>query len=117
MKTVSLENVEKTPMTMEGAKDVWRQLPISTRDGSPNFSFRVFTVEPGGHTPFHAHPFEHLNYVIAGSASLVDERGDERQMEKGDFALVLPNENYTFPNVSGPHFLLSLPCGTETDFP
>jgi len=100
MKTVSLENVEKTPMTMEGAKDVWRQLPISARDGSPTFSFRVFTVEPGGHTPFHAHPFEHLNYVIAGSAFLVDETGDERHMEKGDFALVLPNEKHQYKNTS-----------------
>lgn len=100
MKTLRLQDVEKTAMTMEGAKDVWRQLPISSLDGAPNFSFRVFTVEPGGHTPYHAHPFEHLNYVIAGSASLVNEKGEERPVKAGDFALVLPNEKHQYKNTS-----------------
>ena len=100
MKTVRLEAVEKTAMTMAGAKDVWRQLPISARDGAPNFSFRVFTVEPGGHTPYHAHPFEHLNYVISGSASLVNEKGEEKEVKTGDFALVLPNEKHQYKNTS-----------------
>jgi len=69
MKISSLDKVEKIKADMEGAKDVYKQLPISRQDGSPNFSFRVFTVEPKGHTPFHQHPFEHLNYVIKGRGS------------------------------------------------
>jgi quercetin dioxygenase-like cupin family protein len=100
MKTVRLRDVEKVEMTMEGAKDVWRQLAISSLDGAPNFSFRVFTVEPGGHTPYHAHPFEHLNYVISGSASLVNEKGEEKEVRTGDFALVLPNEKHQYKNTS-----------------
>jgi DNA mismatch repair protein MutS2 len=37
----------------------------------------VFTIEPGGHTPFHRHSFEHLNYVIEGTGAVVAEDGRE----------------------------------------
>jgi len=52
---VKITNLEKTPMTkmdMEGAKDTYKQIPISKADGTPNFSFRVFTIMPVGHTPY-----------------------------------------------------------------
>ena len=61
MKTVSLSDVEKIKVNMEGAEGAWRQLPIGSADGAPNFSLRVFTVDPGGHTPYHQHPYEHVN--------------------------------------------------------
>ena len=66
MKITNLENIPKIKVNMEGAKDAYKQVPISKNDGSSLFSFRVFTIEPKGHTPFHDHPFEHLNYIISG---------------------------------------------------
>jgi quercetin dioxygenase-like cupin family protein len=62
-------------------------------DGTPTFSFRVFTIEPGGHTPLHSHPFEHLNYVIDGNGVVVAE-GEEDVLKKGDFVLLLPDETH-----------------------
>ncbi len=100
MKISNLNNVEKTRMNMEGAKDVFKQVPISGRDGSPNFSFRVFTIEPNGHTPFHTHPFEHLNYVIEGHGSLVEASGKELEVKKGDFVLIMPDEKHQYKNRS-----------------
>lgn len=100
MKITRLEELEKTRMTMEGAKDVWKQIPIAKADGTPSFSFRVFTIMPGGHTPYHAHPFEHLNYVMEGEGALVMESGDESPVRKGDFALVLPGEKHRYRNSS-----------------
>jgi len=100
MKISSLHKVEKVRANVEGAKDVFRQVPISKRDGSPNFSFRVFTIEPNGHTPFHTHPFEHLNYVIEGHGSLVEEDGKELEVKKGDFVLILPDEKHQYRNRS-----------------
>jgi quercetin dioxygenase-like cupin family protein len=90
--------VEKVPMNMEGAKDTYKQVPVSKNDGAPSFSFRVFTIEPGGHTPFHTHPFEHINYVIQGRGALVTEGGVERPVAEGDFVLVLPNEPHQYRN-------------------
>jgi quercetin dioxygenase-like cupin family protein len=100
VKIHSLDSVEKIVPDMAGATGVLKQVPISKADGSPAFSFRVFTFEPGGHTPYHTHPFEHLNYVIDGEGVLVSENGDEHKIKKGDFALVRPNEKHQYRNTS-----------------
>ncbi len=100
MKIVSLDQIEKTKVEMEGAVDVWKQTPVSSADGSPSFAFRVFTVDPGGHTPYHTHPFEHLNYVISGNGALVTESGELRPLCAGDFALVTPGEKHQYRNTS-----------------
>ena len=50
MYMAGLHKVEKTTSTLEGAKGVYKQIPLSKKDGVPTFSFRVFTIEPGGHT-------------------------------------------------------------------
>ena len=73
MHITALEEVKKTIPDMEGAKGVYKQVPISKQNGTPTFSFRVFTIDTGGHTPLHNHPFEHLNYVIEGNGvSMLD---------------------------------------------
>ena len=94
-----LNKIEKTIPKMEGAKGVYKQIPLSKADGVPAYSFRVFTIEPGGHTPYHQHPFEHMNYIIEGSGALVSKDGDQ-QIKQGDFALVLPDEQHQFKNTS-----------------
>lgn len=48
------------------------------------YAYRVFTVEPGGHTPYHNHPYEHMNYVIEGLGALVNEAGEETPLKAGD---------------------------------
>ena len=99
MHIISLDKVQSTIPSMEGAKGVTKQIPLSKADGVPAFSFRVFTIEPGGHTPFHRHPFEHMNYVIEGNGALVVE-DREHELKERDFALVLPDEKHQFKNSS-----------------
>jgi quercetin dioxygenase-like cupin family protein len=84
---------------MEGAAGVFKQIPLSKADGVPAYSFRVFTIEPGGHTPLHQHAFEHMNYIIKGSGALVSKER-ENAIQEGDFALVLPGETHQFKNTS-----------------
>jgi quercetin dioxygenase-like cupin family protein len=100
MKTIRLQDIKKEKMTMEGAEKVFKQVTISKNDGTPSFCFRVFTIEPSGHTPYHTHDFEHLNYVINGQGVLVDDRGEKHQLKAGEFALILPNEKHQFRNSS-----------------
>jgi quercetin dioxygenase-like cupin family protein len=100
MKVVSLEQVPSVAMAMEGAHLVSKQVPVGKEDGAPTFSFRVFTIAPGGHTPYHVHVSEHLNYVIAGEGVVVNEAGEQRPVKKGDFAMVLPNEKHQYRNTS-----------------
>jgi quercetin dioxygenase-like cupin family protein len=100
MKITRLNEVEKCKVDMEGAKGAFKQIPISKQDGTPSYSFRVFTIEPCGYTPYHQHPYEHLNYVIEGSAVIMTESGEEKEIKKGDFALVLPDEKHQYRNKS-----------------
>jgi len=115
MKINRLEDIEKTKMTMEGAKDVWKQVPISKADGTPNVSIRVFTIKPGGHTPYHTHPFEHLNYVIDGEGAVVTETGEEHPIKKGDFLLMLPDEKHQYKNSSAKEPMVLI-CGVPKDY-
>ena len=115
MKISSLDKVEKIEPNMKGAKNIYKQVPISKDDGSPTFCFRVFTLEPGGHTPYHKHPFEHLNYVIEGSGALVTESGEERELKKGDFALVFPDEKHQYKNKSASECMVMI-CGVPKEY-
>ena len=100
MKITRLDETKTEAVKMEGALGISKQVPISKHDGSPMFSFRVFTFEPGGHTPFHRHPNEHINYVIEGIGAVVTGSGEERDVKKGDFVLILPNEKHQYRNKS-----------------
>jgi quercetin dioxygenase-like cupin family protein len=100
MKITNLNNTVKTEVTMEGARKVKKQLPLSSQDGSPTISFRVFTIEPDGNTPYHTHAFEHLNYIIEGDGVVVMATGDEKPVKQGDFVLVLPGEKHQYKNKS-----------------
>ena len=115
MKINNLDSIEKIKLTMEGAKDVLKQVPISKNDGSPIFSFRVFTIKPHGHTPYHRHPFEHLNYVIKGNGALVTENGEEHEIKEGDFALILPDEKHQYKNKSETDPLIMI-CAVPKDY-
>ena len=110
-----LGKCQRTAVEMDGAKGVTKQISISSADGSPHFSFRVFTVEPGGHTPYHRHDSEHLNYVIEGRGCIVKGDGSEQPIERGDFALVLPHEKHQYRNVSSESALVLI-CAVPSEF-
>jgi quercetin dioxygenase-like cupin family protein len=110
----SLEKVKKIKPNMEGAKGVYKQVPLSREDGAPTFSFRVFTIEPGGHTPFHEHPFEHLNYIIAGHGAVFTGDG-EREVKKGDFAMILPGERHQYRNTSASELMIMI-CAVPKEY-
>jgi quercetin dioxygenase-like cupin family protein len=110
----NLKKVKKIKPDMTGAEGVFKQVPLSREAGAPTFSFRVFTIEPGGHTPFHMHPFEHMQYVIEGNGALVED-DHEREIKKGDFALILPNEKHQVKNISATRDLLII-CAVPKEY-
>lgn len=114
MNISSLEKTKKIKPDMEGALGVYKQVPISREDGAPNFVFRVFTIEPGGHTPLHKHPFEHENYVIEGHGTVIFE-DQEYEINKGDFVLVLPDEIHQYRNKSTSKLLLII-CAVPKEY-
>jgi len=71
-------------------------------------------MEPGGHTPYHQHPYEHMNYIIQGRGALVNDQGEEQPIKSGDFALVLPDEKHQYWN-KGDQPLIMI-CGVPKEF-
>ena len=114
MYVTRLDEIEKTISKSEDAEGVYKQIPLSRKDGVPTFSFRVFTIEPGGHTPFHQHEFEHMNYVIKGEGILISE-DREHELREGDFALVLAGEKHQFKNSSENQNLLII-CAVPREY-
>lgn len=115
MKVISIDNVEKIKVEMEGAVGAWKQLPLGSNDGTPVYSYRVFTVDPNGNTPYHNHPYEHMNFVISGNGVLVNKDGEEKPLKAGDFALVDPDEQHQYKNTS-PDEPFVMICGVPKKF-
>jgi len=97
MKITRLQDCPSLAVLMEGAEGATRQVPIGKADGAPNFSIRVFTLEPGGHTPHHLHESEHLNYILGGEGEVMDG-GSPRPISQGDFILVNSQEKHQYRN-------------------
>ena len=95
-----LDDVAKTAVGLEGVSGVTKQLVLGSADGVPNFSIRVFTVAPGGHSPHHTHSVEHLNFVLSGQGCLLDKDGNANPMATGVFAFVAPHDVHQFRNTS-----------------
>ncbi|MHB8111201.1 MAG: cupin domain-containing protein [Syntrophorhabdaceae bacterium] len=115
MKITNLELTNTVKMTMEGAKGAWKQIPLARADGVPHYSLRVFTIEPGGHTPYHQHSFEHMNYIIEGEGTLVDATGKGNPVKRGDFCLVMPDEVHQYKNTAKDKTLVMI-CLVPKDY-
>jgi len=110
MKVMHYEQIEATPVQMEGAVGCRIRCLIDPDDGAPSFSMRQFQIDAGGHTPKHTHGFEHEVFVLEGNGVLLE--GDvEHALRPGTVALVPPNQLHQFRNTgSGPlKFLCLIP--------
>jgi quercetin dioxygenase-like cupin family protein len=113
------DEMEGTPVEMEGADRVDMRLMVGRADGAPNFALRHFTVAPGGHSPRHSHDYEHEVYVVEG-AGRIEQDGERHDLKPGDVVFVKPNALHQFVNTGdGPFkFLCVVPvsfdCGKPT---
>ena len=110
MKVIHTEQIEAAPVDMEGAVNCCIRCLIGPDDAAPSFSMRQFEVAPGGHTPKHAHAYEHEVFVLEGSGvALEGER--EHPLRPGSAVYVPPNQLHQFRNTGpGPlKFLCLIP--------
>jgi quercetin dioxygenase-like cupin family protein len=91
------DEVEKEEVKMDGVKNISVRWLIGKDSPAPNFHMRLFEVEPGGHSPFHSHPYEHEVYVVEGIGQINTE-DKPIHLEKDSFALVMPGEKHQFEN-------------------
>ena len=97
MKIEKCSNISKSPVDIEGAKDVEIRWLISKDDGAQNFAMRMFELQPGGHTPLHTHPQEHEVFVLEGEGTFVFE--SQGHPFGAEYVIyVPPNKEHRFMN-------------------
>jgi quercetin dioxygenase-like cupin family protein len=97
MKLAHYSQVELQPVNIEGAVGTSIRWLIAQKDGAPNFALRMFEVEPGGHTPYHKHAWEHEVYCLEGEGTLVFE-GNEYPFKAHDTMFIDPEKMHQFKN-------------------
>jgi quercetin dioxygenase-like cupin family protein len=97
MKVQPIATHKQQDVTMEGAVGAKMRMLIGPDDGAGTFHMRQFEVAPGGHTPHHAHDYEHEILVLGGRGIAKSDRGD-RPLREGDVIFVPANEKHQFLN-------------------
>jgi quercetin dioxygenase-like cupin family protein len=116
----SVQDVPAAPVTMPGASGAAMRLLVGRADGAPTFAMRLFEIAPGGHTPRHAHNYEHEIYVVAGKGQVLGGRAGStiRPITAGDIIFMPPNEEHQLRNTGDAplQFICLVPvafdCGT-----
>ena len=91
------EEAEFTRVEMEGAENVLISVLLGRDQKVPNFLMRRFRIEPGGHTPYHTHTWEHEIYCLSGSGE-IRQKENAWPLTPGTSALVRPGEEHNFVN-------------------
>jgi len=102
---------ERQAVTDEGAQGAFIRWIIDTRHGAPTYRLRVIELEPGGHTPYHEHWFEHENFVLSGEGEV--QIGDEvYPIRAGDVVFVPPRVRHQYRNTGREplRFLCGIPA-------
>ncbi len=97
MKVVHYEQIEATPVQFDDAAGCMIRCLIGEPDGAPSFSMRQFEVAPGGHTPKHAHGYEHEVFILEGTGIVLDV-DKEIPLRPGTVVYVPPNHVHQFRN-------------------
>jgi len=90
-------DIAASAVDIEGAEAVRIRWLIGPDTQAPHFYLRQFEVDPGGHTPYHSHPFEHEVFILEGKGR-INTAGGEIPLEKDMFAFVAGNEAHQFEN-------------------
>jgi quercetin dioxygenase-like cupin family protein len=98
----------------EGAVGVEIQWLVGQGDQPENFYMRLFAMEPGGHTPRHAHSWEHEVYVLEGTGEVLAADGP-RSLTAGSVVHVRAGEEHQFRNSGDAplRFLCMVPRSAE----
>jgi quercetin dioxygenase-like cupin family protein len=97
MKIISYPDVRATHFDHEAAKGIAARVVIGKNDGAPNFCMRVFEIAPGGHTPRHAHAWEHEMFIHSGAGEVY---GNDRwhRVQAGNVVFIPGNEEQQLRN-------------------
>lgn len=97
MKVTAITDHEQNDLYLDGAAHVRMRMLIGPDDGADTFHMRHFEYQPGGHTPYHQHGYEHEALVLKGQGMLKSAGGD-LPLHSGDVVWIPANEQHQFLN-------------------
>jgi len=104
----SLSEVPLEDVNIEGAEKIKVQWLFSPKDNVPNFSFRIFHLEPGGCSPRHTHDWEHEVLILEGEGE-VFANGEYKSFKKGDVFFIPGGEEHQFISKTSGKFICLIP--------
>lgn len=95
-------------------KGVRGRVLIGKDDDADNFCMRLFTIEPGGFTPRHAHNWKHEVFVHSGKGQ-VFKNGEWSNLTSGTAVFIPANEEHQFMNAGAEDFIFIclIPAGVD----
>ena len=93
MKHIHYLDQEAEKTETDGANKAVIRHVITEKDGAPNFNLRVVTIEPGGQSPNHSHPWEHEFFILKGKGT-GEVNGEAVDLKPGDALFVPPNTQH-----------------------
>ncbi len=109
-KVVHFESIPACAIGPEAPGASIRVLISDEADDAPVYAMRMIEIEPGGHSPDHAHPWEHENYVLEGEGEV---KMGERVLPIGPGSVILvpPEVRHQYRNTGSYllRFLCSIP--------
>jgi len=98
-------------------KGVVKKILIGPREGWEGHVMRLFILDPGGYTPRHTHPWEHVNIILKGRGKLFVD-GNEYPLEEGTIAVVPENSLHQYMAYEeGPlHLICIVPTYGDSDY-
>ena len=100
----NLRDVAGVMVTHPEARGAVMRVLVGPELGWEDHVMRVFELEPGGHTPRHAHEWPHINYIISGRGTLF-LHGQENELAAGGYAYVPAGELHQFQNIGNEPFV------------
>lgn len=116
VKIVKVNDVAEEELKKGSAKGTKVRYLIDQRHGANNFFLRIYSVEPGGQTPYDKHPYEHEVFVLKGKATLLtinDGIPEMIEVNEGDAIYIASNEVHQFINTSDEVFTMLCLKGSE----
>ena len=87
MKHIHYLDQEPEKTETDGAKGAIIRHLITEKDGAPNFNMRVVSIETGGNSPNHSHPWEHEFFILSGRG-IGEVNNNEENLKQGDVLYV-----------------------------
>ncbi|MEW6725626.1 cupin domain-containing protein [Desulforudis sp. 1088] len=93
----NVRDIKAVRLEAPGMANAVKQTLVGPGHGWQGWVMRLFTLNEGGYSPRHTHPWPHINYIVSGRGTLF-MAGREHALEPGSVAYVPGGVEHQFRN-------------------